>query len=118
MADKLHTVVECDPIIPGIVYMVSIPMTDEHWDMYNQVLARGGRALEVHQMLASGKNEFDRWSGSTDPLLTLQQRGAHTFLMSGASTGRSLEEGMVELVEAYRGMWMTSGSGYVRDMEG
>lgn len=118
MADKLHTVVERDPIIPCIIYMVSIPMTDEHWEMYNQVLSRCDRALQVHQMLAGGKDEFDHWSGSTDSRLTLQQRGAYTFLASGASTGRGLEESLVDLLEAYRDMWMTSGSGYVRDMEG
>ncbi|CAO2648752.1 Nn.00g097010.m01.CDS01 [Neocucurbitaria sp. VM-36] len=117
MADSLHTVVQRDAIIPSIVYMVTIPMTDEHWEMYNQVLCRCGRALEVHEMLSVGRDMFDQWSDPTAPPLNMAQRDAYMRLESGVATGQSLEEVLTELVQDHRWMWMTAGSGYAGDLE-
>ncbi|KAF1845587.1 uncharacterized protein K460DRAFT_430504 [Cucurbitaria berberidis CBS 394.84] len=117
MADGLQTVIEQDPIIPGVVYMVSLPMTEEHWQMYNQILSRCGHALGVHEMLATGKDGFDHWSGSASPHLTPEQREAYRVLVSGASAGLDLEEFMAELVKDQRWMWIMADSGYAGEME-
>ncbi|RMZ73899.1 carbohydrate-binding module family 35 [Pyrenophora seminiperda CCB06] len=60
MAEELHTVVERDAVFPNLVYKVGIPMTDENWKKYNQVLTVFGFANGVHEMLAVGAEIFNQ----------------------------------------------------------
>ena len=102
MADELHTVIERDAIIHNIVYKVSIPMTDDHWKLYSQVLSRCKQPLELHELLARGKNEFDHFSGLETPNVSLSLREAHRVLAYGTSIGMDLEQILAELVKINR----------------
>ncbi|KAH7391706.1 hypothetical protein BKA66DRAFT_568121 [Pyrenochaeta sp. MPI-SDFR-AT-0127] len=113
MAEELHSVVERDPIVPGIVYKVSIPMTNENWQIYNQVLARCDRALGVHEMLAVGRDQFDQWSGSTDREVPKDQQRAHNVALQSAVAELNLEELHAALVKEYQDMWVHDGSRYI-----
>lgn len=60
MPEALHTVIERDAIIKKVVIIISIPMTNEDWLNYNQVLPFFPDALDMHNLLAQGKDEFDQ----------------------------------------------------------
>jgi hypothetical protein len=114
MADSLHTVVERDPIIPSIIYKVSIPMTDENWTKYNQVLSVFGHAKGVHQMLASGSGEFDKYTMHIDPVHTSEDHiEGWRVLASAKEREMNLESMAQELLLVWKGMWIDGGSGYV-----
>ncbi len=100
MAPQLHTVIERDSIIPNVIYMVSIPMTEEHWTMYNRFLAYFRFPLAFHQMLAGGRQDFDHIAGSNDPALPPTVKEANNMLTYGTISGMDLQAILRELVKA------------------
>ncbi|KAH5970564.1 hypothetical protein HBI85_075400 [Parastagonospora nodorum] len=60
MPRTFETVLDRDEVIPEVIISVSIPMTQEHWENYNQVLPHFKDALDMHNALTCGSDEFDQ----------------------------------------------------------
>jgi hypothetical protein len=73
MPKALQTVVERDAMIKEVVFIVSIPMLDEDWLNYNQVLPFFPDALDMHNLLALGKDELDKVTQDRRELAGLPQ---------------------------------------------
>jgi hypothetical protein len=116
MADSLQTVVERDGILPNVVYKVSIPMTDANWVKYNQLLTIFGFANGVHDMLAGGSDEFDKYTYVVDGTGAEHVKGWKT-LASSSERELDMETLSQELVQVWRGMWIGSGAGYAGMVE-
>jgi hypothetical protein len=118
MADSLHTVVERDTILPNIIYKVSIPMTEDHWTKYNQLLAVFGQAKGMHEMLAVGAAEFDRYTYIVDPRHTSEEHveGWRALAQAG-QRGMDMDALARELVQVWKGTWIEGAARYVGLME-
>lgn len=60
MPQAFETVVDSDEVIPEVIISVSIPMTQENWQNYNEVLPHFKDALDMHNALTCGSDEFDQ----------------------------------------------------------
>jgi len=60
MPRAFETVLDSDQIIPEVIISVSIPMTQEDWQNYNEVLPHFKDALDMHNALTCGSEEFDQ----------------------------------------------------------
>jgi hypothetical protein len=113
MASSLHTIVEVDQTLPSIVYKISIPMTDENWAKYNQLLSVFGLANGMHGMLAGGAGEFDKYTYQVGECVTREEHIEGWRVLSYAATrGLDIEALSQELVGVWRGDWVDGGSGY------
>ncbi|KAF1836772.1 hypothetical protein BDW02DRAFT_614463 [Decorospora gaudefroyi] len=118
MADSLHTVIERDATIPAIIYKSSIPMTDENWRKYNQLVAVFENARGMHEMIAKGSTDFDKYTYIVD---SVHAREEHTegwrVLADAVERGRDTQALLQELVQIWRGMWTEDGSGYTSSLK-
>jgi hypothetical protein len=60
MPEALERPFERDPVIKEVIISVTILMTDIDWYNYNQILPYFSDALDMHNALAVGSDEFDQ----------------------------------------------------------
>jgi hypothetical protein len=114
MAPSLHTIIEMDQTIPSIVYKISVPMTDENWAKYNQLLSVFAQAKGMHEMLAKGPDAFDHYTYQVEPDVTLGEHIEGWSVLSYAHEhGLDMETLSQELVGLWKEVWIEGGSGYV-----
>lgn len=111
MADELHTIIEQDPFIPGVIYIISIPMTDENWQTYNEVLNNHKRAAAVHQLLAVRNDKFDSYSGIERTPFELRED--YQVLERGIASGHNLESISARLITGLKDALKFAGAGYI-----
>lgn len=116
MGDEIFTVIEADAIIPSVFYIVSIPMTDRDFEIYNSILITFRLPGAVHRMLSVGSQEFDQFSDSQG--IELQQIEARRWLRTLVERGADLEGILDRLVKHCRSMWQRDyGAGYIGDQQ-
>jgi hypothetical protein len=95
MPEGLQTVIERDAMIKEVVFVVVIPMTDGDWLNYNQVLPFFPDALDMHNILAQGKDELDKVTQDHRELAglpQLQRREPQLTYTQLTEPGLTLEE--------------------------
>lgn len=60
MSEALHHPAARDALMPGIIYTAKVPMTDEHWDSYNEVSPYFPLAQELQDLLVAGEDSLDK----------------------------------------------------------
>jgi hypothetical protein len=96
MHEDLHQVVDVDAMLPEVIYTVKVPMLDETWLNYNQALAHFTNARNLHNILAVGKDDFEKVT------MVHQDATGHLTWPQLTKPGRTLEEMLTEMVNVYR----------------
>lgn len=117
MGESLRTIVQRDVILPEIVYKISIPMTDTNWAKYKQLLSVFGFANGVHEMLAKGSDDFDKYTYMVDSETSKEHLEGWKVLASAGTRGIGMEMLSQELIRVWKGSWIYSGSGYAGQVE-
>ncbi|KAI8936096.1 hypothetical protein NX059_007595 [Plenodomus lindquistii] len=106
MAGELQTIVEQDPFIPGVVYVVKIRMTDLVFQTYHKILASIAEAATMQELLGVETGGFYMLNASSERAASLQD--AYHFMVECNSKGQGLEETMEELVAHFGPLWKSN----------